>query len=250
VTALDPTTGRQLWRTANFWGRPERRCGSQPVADDFTSVASDANLTVLIVYCGDIEQDETRAVERSGRLRWTVDSTIPRDHVEADALSTDAGVLAVRDGAVVTYGDDDELLRVLDPATGRTRWTTRYLRFVDHVLALDDRSILLGTVDKPRDPTTVTLRDLVTGAQRPIPGFPAHTDVVPAGGHADVLIQGPDKRSSLVPVDLATGRVGTSIPVSAPDEPVAAVVDDQGYALITGRGGGFVTAVALGPTGG
>lgn len=120
LVALDSATGRRLWEA-----------GSQPWGD---ALVLDTRLVVVAV------RQLTAFDARSGRLLWSVD--VPMGNHSQQVL-TDGRVILVPMFAT----DQGAVLVALDPADGRTRWTTRLPGGTSHLESAAGRLLALAGRD-------------------------------------------------------------------------------------------------------
>jgi hypothetical protein len=261
ATAVDPSTGRQLWSLPNLWSPTEDgRCqvaqpnpGNGPgdgntavtatgLSED-TAVASDADLTAVLVVCGDRPRLVVHAVDRSGRVRWT--ATYRRTPANTFQSNPAGELLAVSRGAVLVWNVHPNRIVALDPATGHVNWTTA--DDAQNWLAADDDTVVLAaakngrlrqldaTTGKPtttQPPATLT----ATAPEQPsitataIPGgATVHANLALRDGRLYVLATDP---ATLTVLDLRTDRVVGTYPLPTNDS--AAVIPAPSYAVLPG----------------
>lgn len=278
ASAIDPMTGRTLWSVHGLWSETS----DQGCASIDAGVAADADLTVLMVHCGTEARDgsprlEMRAVDRSGRTRWAVTDPISTPADGAAMFEFDS-LLAVDANAVVVYHGDTRRVLVLDPTTGRTRWTmddgteqwvgiagnamlTATERFdntgrIVGSAQLRLRALATGTPLAAQPPSDLGLARPRTDAESALEyATTVRDDATVRDGRAYVLVNGRGGHAALAVLDVATARVTASYPLplapvahAVPNTPgPATVAPGDGYVIVTGTptGGTKLTSIVL-----
>ncbi|HVW43492.1 MAG TPA: PQQ-binding-like beta-propeller repeat protein [Amycolatopsis sp.] len=228
-TAYDPGTGRPGWHLP----LTQQFCGNTG------SIAADAGLLVALAPCVSLpntKSGDVIAVDAEGRIRWTTPT-------QGQAQDSSSGQIALvsTDAIVASTGSQ---AFVLDPATGRVRWTVDPT--VDTIQAVGDTVALTSANGR------VTLRDAMTGrptaAQPPADLVPAASSVADAAmldGRAYILLTG--ARLHLAVVDLASGRIlgDYVLPGAANASSGTVRVSPTGAAVVTAQSGNSTTVTAV-----
>jgi outer membrane protein assembly factor BamB len=243
ATAVDPASGKQLWSVAQLWDEDD---DSTCPAEDSSVAGADSlsGLTVVLAECIDPGRLEVRAIDSTGRVRWRLPDLIgPRDS------SDQATVLAVSSSVVLIDTGVNHQIDALDPTTGRVLWSMN--GGSEKFVALDDSFVLTAT--GPDNKGRFHVRSATTGAltaAQPPAGLVPPDEASAAGsvlsGRAYLLVENPDATGSLAVLDLRTGKVVGSYPVSL--EPVAGLTFAAYLPGTASPGGGVV--MVTGVTGG
>jgi len=191
--ALDRRTGSLRWEAPvgeHAGGAALARAGSEPIA--------------LVTT----ERGQVAALDgESGVARWSVQ--LP-GHIDA-APAVDGGALTGAGAAAVQWHGDEDRLRVLDLATGATRWETAVDPGTTAPL-IDRGQVVLGEGNGNFE-ARVVARDLTTGAERWSVPAPAsfESGVVPGADGDDIAVSDHFGTVTLVDAARGTTRWQTSI---------------------------------------